>query len=176
MAAFAPSPSPDGSEVAFAGVAKGAGPLGNVELYILRRDGRARPISPSRAYDGDPAWSPDGTRLAFISSRANGALDVFVVELASGAITRLTDADYLGGPAGSGFAARSPAWSPDGASIAYTVQGTTGSPLWIMGADGRDKRQLTAGDVADDFDPQCHPTAPSSPSPACSASRDPQWS
>lgn len=155
--AFTPAPSPDGREVAYAGVAKEAGANGDVDLFILSPDGSTRRVVPSPAFDGDPAWSPDGTRLAFTSNRTAGALDIFVVELATGALHRLTDAAPQGGAPGSGGAARAPAWSPDGTQIAYTVQSATGSQLWVMSADGTNKRQLTDRDDANDLEPTWAP-------------------
>lgn len=157
MIAFSPSPSPDGREVAFAGAARGAGPAGDVDLYIVARDGSTRRVVPNAAFDGDPAWSPDGTRLAFTSARSSGSLDVHVVELARGMVTRLTSADPMANPPGSGAAARSPVWSPDGTQIAYTVQAPSGSQLWVMSPDGSNKRQLTSSADANDFDPAWAP-------------------
>lgn len=157
MVAFSPSPSPDGREVAFAGVARGAGPAGDVDLYIVARDGSTRRVVPNASFDGDPSWSPDGTRLAFTSARSSGSLDVHVVELASGAVTRLTAADPVANLPGSGAAARSPVWSPDGTQIAYTVQAMSGSQLWVMSPDGTNKRQLTSSADANDFDPAWAP-------------------
>lgn len=157
MVAFSPSPSPDGREVAFAGVEKGVGPNANVDLIIAARDGSTRRVVPTRAFEGDPAWSPDGKTLAFTSSRANGLLNVFVVELATGTVTQLTDADLTGATPGSGAGARAPAWSPDGSQLAYTVQMTTGSQLWVMAADGSNKRALTQSQNAEDFDPTWSP-------------------
>lgn len=157
MVAFSPSPSPDGREVAFAGVAKGAGPASDVDLYIVARDGSTRRVAPNAAFDGDPAWSPDGARLAFTSARSSGSLDVHVVELASGTVTRLTAADPVANLPGSGAAARAPVWSPDGTQIAYTVQGLSGSELWVMSSDGSNKRQLTNSIDANDFDPAWSP-------------------
>lgn len=157
MVAFAPSASPDGREIAFAGVSKGEGTGANVDLFIAARDGSTRRVAPSGAFDGDPAWSPDGTKLAFASARTKGSLDVFVVELATGALYRLTDADAAGGAPGSGFASRAPSWSPDGTQIAYTVQAASGSQLWTMAADGTSKRQLTNSADANDLEPAWSP-------------------
>jgi len=155
--AFTPAPSPDGRLIAYAGVAKGAGPAGDVDLFILAADGGTTRLLPSAGFDGDPAWSPDGTKLAFTSNRTAGALDIFVVELATGTLYRLTDAAPQGGAPGSGSAARAPAWSPDGSQIAYTVQGRGGSQLWVMSADGSNKRQLTNRDDANDLEPTWAP-------------------
>jgi Tol biopolymer transport system component len=157
VAAFSPAPSPDGQEFAFVGIQKGQGPDGNADLYIVRRDGQVRAVSPSAAFDADPAWSPDGTRLAFTSARANGSLDVFVVDLATMNVTRLTDASPVANLPGSGVAARSPAWSPDGTQLAYSVQATTGSQLWVMSVSGANKRRLTNSTDADDFEPVWSP-------------------
>jgi Tol biopolymer transport system component len=73
---------------------------------------------------GGPAWSPDGTQIAFSSyadnlvpGDTNGETDVFVKMLATGAVQRVsTDSgggQVLGGSGGS-------AWSPDGTQIAFT--------------------------------------------------------
>jgi dipeptidyl aminopeptidase/acylaminoacyl peptidase len=68
--------------------------------------------------DGDPAWSPDGTQLAFVSSRAEDrwripAPDVYTLSLQegkAGVLRQLTD-----GSLGCG----SPTWSPDGETLAF---------------------------------------------------------
>lgn len=61
------------------------------------------------ADDRDPAWSPDGTRIAF-ASRRDGNWELYLLEVATGAISRLT---YTPGFEGA------PTWSPDGAFLAY---------------------------------------------------------
>ena len=153
LVAFSPAPSPDGNFVAFAGVPRGAGANGNVDLYVATRDGATRPLATSDGFDGDPAWSPSGRQVAFTSSRDNGTLNVFVLDVATGTTRRLTATSSTGGPAGSGFAARFPTWSPDGTMIAYSVQDGTGSSLWVMNADGSSKRRLTIPSSADDLEP-----------------------
>ncbi|MBN1201452.1 MAG: PD40 domain-containing protein [Anaerolineae bacterium] len=61
------------------------------------------------ADDRDPAWSPDGTRVAFASHR-DGNWELYILQVDTGAITRMT---YTPGFEGA------PTWSPDGAYLAY---------------------------------------------------------
>jgi TolB protein len=62
--------------------------------------GRRRQVAASPAYDGQFTWSPDGARLAFVSSR-DGNDAMYVTTVSNGATTRLTDAPTL-----------DPGWSP----------------------------------------------------------------
>jgi len=60
------------------------------EIYVMGADGG--PVTrlthhPGR--DADPAWSPDGTKIAFTSSR-NGNFEVYVMNANGSAQTRLT--------------------------------------------------------------------------------------
>jgi TolB protein len=69
--------------------------------------------------DGDPAWSPDGRRLAFVRVRG-GRSDIYVVNRDGSGLRRLAHAITFRPMPGSssGFAAN-PAWSPDGQKIAF---------------------------------------------------------
>ncbi len=78
-------------------------------------------ITSGRWDEGSPAWSPDGSKVAFVSNRtedpdANSNSDIWVVSASNtdmgGTLIRITD--YEGGDGG-------PAWSPDGEWIAYTT-------------------------------------------------------
>jgi dipeptidyl aminopeptidase/acylaminoacyl peptidase len=78
-------------------------------------------ITSGRWDEGSPAWSPDGSRIAFVSNRtedpdANSNSDIWVVAADNtdkgGTLVRITD--YEGGDG-------SPTWSPDGKWIAYTT-------------------------------------------------------
>jgi dipeptidyl aminopeptidase/acylaminoacyl peptidase len=69
--------------------------------------------------DTDPQWSPDGTRIAFVSDRTGKAYDdghntdVWVIPAAGGTLTKISD---------HAFEDENPRWSPDGKQILFTGQ------------------------------------------------------
>ena len=95
-----------------------------------------------------PAWSPDGTQLAFASKR-DGFDDIYVMDVASGNVRRLTtgsETDFQ------------PTWSPDGGKIAFVSDRDQNNEIYVMDADGSDQRRLT-NNPGDDGDPQWSPNA-----------------
>jgi Tol biopolymer transport system component len=94
----------------------------------------------SPVYDSSPVWSPDGTKIAFISNR-DYLLSLYVMN-ADGSNARLV-ADKPLEPA-------QPAWSPDGGKIAFTAGMRftfgTGKPsvdIYVINVDGSGLTQLT---------------------------------
>lgn len=87
---------------------------------------------------GDVAIAPDGSRLAYAITRndvgARPSSEVWIRDLKSGATTRL----------GSGGAASSPRWSPDGTQIAFTGRVGDSSGVAIAKSDGTGARLLAA--------------------------------
>ena len=89
-------------------------------------------------FQTDPAWSPDGTAIAFASKRS-GSFDLYVMKADGSGTRRLTstkDDD------------RQPSWSPDGERMAFT-RGAAGR-IFVMDADGSGARRLTREDVDED--------------------------
>src|SRR5262245_13308399 len=78
--------------------------------------------------DGDPVFSLDGTRVAFVRSSPDGQ-SLYVVPAAGGEPVRLTPRPLEGG-------VRDPAWSPGGQSIAFTSVKDRYAQLWMARADG----------------------------------------
>ncbi len=101
--------APDSERFAFAAVSKGQ-PL--LVVMNARTGDRLRELELDRFGEVfNPTWSPDGERIAFVANDG-GTLDLFTVELASGALQRLTNDEY---------AEIHPAWSPDGGRIAFAT-------------------------------------------------------
>jgi TolB protein len=94
------------------------------------------PAAQQHLYDDMwPSWSPDGTRVAFMSTR-DGDPDIYVMNRDGSAPRRLTTAP--------GRDAH-PFWSPDGTRIVFQSPREEGQTrLFVMNADGSAQRALTA--------------------------------
>ena len=108
--------------------------------------GKRRLTPTTTAADGyPPAWSPDGRRIAFVSS-LHGNAAVSVVNADGSGQRRLTRyARYAAWPP-------SPAWSPDGRKIAFLSRRDGNQEIYVMNADGSGQRKLTRT-PRDDFAP-----------------------
>jgi dipeptidyl aminopeptidase/acylaminoacyl peptidase len=117
-------------------------------LWIVDvESGAARRITSGSRGDEQPAWSPDGTRLAFVANRGAGAdllwrSDIYVVSADGGTATRVT--------AGRERLFRHPRWSPDGTLIAaighrFEAMGATRDDVHVFAPEaGQEGRNLTA--------------------------------
>ena len=87
------------------------------------------------SYEGQPSWSPDGSKIAFVSDR-DGNYEIYVVDSNGSNQERLTYTPYrydIG-----------PDWSPDGNKIVFSA-GEYDSNIFVMNADGSDEIRLTTG-------------------------------
>ncbi len=78
---------------------------GNPEIYVMDANGRNQErLTNHPAYDYDPDWSPDGTKIAFVSSRDGGREQIHVMDADGKNVIRLTNGRGTKG---------APDWSPD---------------------------------------------------------------
>jgi hypothetical protein len=144
-----PAVSPDGTTVAYVRHESKDAPGA---LWTIGIDGsKQHQIVAATVAVEDPAWSPDGTWIAF-----------------TGVITDVR-APYLVHPDGSDLhvlpfmpesTVGSPSWSPDGTSIVFSASPVFGdgvSDLWVMASDGTDVRNLTSTTDVDETDPVWSP-------------------
>lgn len=103
--------------------------------------------------DTNPAFSPDGRRVAFESSRETFGKDIWVVATDGSGLTRLTGA--MTPSISSGFNG-SPSFSPDGLEIVFYSTRDGNNEIYVMNDDGSDPRNLT-NNSAQDFFPAISP-------------------
>jgi len=99
---------------------------GNLEIYTIAPDGSALVnLSSNTGQDSAPAWSSDGSLIAFTSNRENGSGGgqfIYIMEADGGNVRQVTWEDNSNWPD----------WSPDGTFITYTHRGD----IYIKKADG----------------------------------------
>jgi hypothetical protein len=144
--------SPDGRTIAFERYWMAPEPgasWDSAALFVVDADGsNLRRVTPSSVHASRPAWSPDGTRLAFES-------DDPVVNAAGTSVQEFTYAIYTIGVDGSGLARLTddgnsifPDWTSGGRLAFIHHVAAVKNENWIMDADGGNKSRL-GGSLAD---------------------------
>ena len=119
----------------------------NNEIYVMNADGTNQiNLTNNPASDDEPAFSPDGSQIAFYSDR-DGNFEIYVMNADGTNQTRLTN------NAANDF---SPAFSPDGNKIAFYSDRDGNAEIYVMNADGTGQARLT-NNAAVDFFPAFSP-------------------
>lgn len=149
-----PAWSPDASMIVYEYNKSPIGkPASNSDVWLMdSKGGHQRALTNARAFDGDPTWSPDGTQIAFESTRS-GNPDIWVMNN-NGSNPRNLTPGNLG-------VDRDPAWSPGGHRIAYTgaAKGQLKTDIYLLDAENpkAPPLNLTNTPSSDDFDPAWSP-------------------
>jgi hypothetical protein len=120
---------------------------GSEEIYLVKSNGTGLTrLTTNTASDVEPAWSPDGSQVAFATNR-DGNYEIYVMNADGQSPVRLTTAS---GPD------HAPAWSPDGSRIVFTSERDGNAEIYAMDADGSNTVRLT-NDPGSDTDPAWSP-------------------
>ena len=136
LPASATACAPDGSRVVFA-MPSATGQ----EINVVDNLGQNRKTLTSGGINGGPSFSPDGQRIAFVSSR-DGTLDVYTMAADGRDVQRVTK--------GIGMCLR-PAWSPDGKRLAFTGTRNGNYEIYLVNIDGSNLVRVTRNDERDDY-------------------------
>lgn len=109
-------------------------------LDSLRTAGPPQRLIASTRMESGPQFSPDGSRIAFESTRT-GAYEVWMCRSDGTSLVQLTHFNSLTG---------TPRWSPDGQQIAFDSRAAGNADIYVVGSEGGSPRRLTSessGDV-----------------------------
>jgi TolB protein len=123
---YAPELSPDGRHIIFTNGSRG--------LWIMNADG-GNPRALTDRPDLDPTWSPDGSMIAFASSRL-GARQLFVMNADGSNVRQVTNLSDMGGRN---------TWSSDGTKLAFYAGPFGDRNIYVINIDGTGLLQLTNG-------------------------------
>lgn len=134
---------PTSEQIAFA-----TGVGGHWQLFTVAADGAGvTQLTDLTTNQFHPAWSPDGTRIAFDAQSGDGEMQIQVIDANGGNLRTLTEGpgwNYL------------PAWSPDGDQIAFVSNRDGNDEIYVMNLDGSGQERLTA-DPEEDLSPSWSP-------------------
>ncbi|WP_118827677.1 DPP IV N-terminal domain-containing protein [Salinibacter ruber] len=149
---LSPTWSPDGNQIAFQGRPPGE-EYEEYQIYTIRPGGsNLRQVTDyyngddSPTYNGgdySPAWSPNGSRIAFTSDRdEDGDSEIYTIDPDGSDLKQVTDNDVSDA---------SLAWSPDGSRIAFSSNRDGDDEIYTIDPDGSDLKQVTDQNARDAF-------------------------
>jgi TolB protein len=123
-----PSFAPNGREIVFI-----SDRPGYPQLYIMSVDGRNIRRLTTSSFCDSPAWSPRGDKIAFTMRQTKGNYDLYIYDLLTAKITKITDNQANN---------ENPAWSPDGRFLTFYSNRSGKGEIYVMAIDGSGTRKL----------------------------------
>jgi TolB protein len=154
---YEPAWSPDGTKIAFTTSRFASGPfIGNVgttsvlQIAVMNANNGANVtrVTNSPGIDWNPAWSPDGTKIAFTTSRYGSFLnpnsEIAMKNVNGVIVTRVTNS-----PGEDLY----PTWSPDGTKIAFSSLRSGNGDIYSINSDGSGTASRLTNNSAADTEP-----------------------
>ncbi|HVO44323.1 MAG TPA: hypothetical protein VMT34_16975 [Aggregatilineales bacterium] len=116
---------------------------GGQEIFSINADGTGKiQLTHDAATDWYPVWSPDGKKIAYISSSKDATYHIYVMDADGSNSSQLTTTN-------DGFDGLS--WSPDGKRIAFASMRDGNNEIYLMNADGSQAKNLSHNPANDRF-------------------------
>jgi TolB protein len=130
---MSPAWSPDGEWLAYVSFENRV-----AATFVQRvRTGERRQVSARTGHNGAPAFSPDGRKLALVLSGSSGNFDIYVLDLATQNLVRITDDPAID---------TEPTWSSDGQTLYFTSDRGGAAQIYAAAAQpGARARRITFG-------------------------------
>jgi TolB protein len=130
---MSPAWSPDGQWLAYVSFE-----TKHAAVYVqLVRTGERRQVSARAGVNGAPAWSPDGHKLALTLGGSSGNPDIYILDLSTQDLTRITDDPAID---------TEPEWAPDGKSLFFTSDRAGSPQIYQIGVNpGARPKRVTFG-------------------------------
>ncbi|HEV7644379.1 MAG TPA: hypothetical protein VGO50_10590 [Pyrinomonadaceae bacterium] len=108
------------------------------DIFFAKKDGSGLfQLTKAAGKNTAPSVSPDGKRIAFVSTRDGEKYQIYAMDAYGQNVKRLTNDPKVG--------FFNPVWSPDGKKLTYyTEKGDRRDQVWVMNADGSNQLLLTA--------------------------------
>jgi TolB protein len=130
--------SPDGKRIAFARNGTGGVAVFNFDIYTMNADGSdVKQLTTDPGFDAEPMWSPDGSRILFITDRLTN-FEIFSINPDGSGEMNISNSPANDGPVG---------FTPDGQQFFWRSDTTDKlllNQIYVVNLDGTNRRQITS--------------------------------